>query len=681
MQPPTPSTAAANPSTAENAIVALLRAVEAVRLYGPAHAVSADALRALAAASGESGWARVCVDGFELADGPRVRAHGAADFAAALARANIAMLGFFGPLTPEAAAAAAEGVQRVLAARGSARAIIEEIAHHTSGSLRLMPLSAAGIHFEPGPGAASKLDWSKAIDRVLDAMNGQLQSLRESAGVGSPDPRATLHVDEIARAISDVPAEHRARAQEHVRKFFEGLSPEIRRSILDLEPGKEAAHYDAIGLVAEALPVEDVARAVSAATQGGKSLSPHTVRIFSRLIAASREDATKARALRDVVRRWRADLSDNTQHDPALRDALENLLREVHTNEWLPDTHESTIAGISSADTSPAAASPSSPTSELTWDPELDHALSIVQSLQSADAGEATSVRFLLARAELLVEAGRLDELTHTLDTGGDAANQLRTTLSAPRMLDALAAHAGTPGADRLMASLGPEAGAAALTAGAREETRLAPLLWLARAAGPWRDVVARAVALQPSGLAGLCGSKTQLTALEREALLETLLSSGQATAREEALALARATDGAWPAPVVAFALRDASPPLRREALDHMLLGLTPAALPALASYLVDLSRPWWRCREDWVGTMAALAYDQAGAAALAHCVQRLRGQRSARAWWRLFVIADSLRLCREHPDVRRAIGGFFSPLRWLMRVWSFLAILGGAAP
>lgn len=680
-------------ASAEAAVMALRRAVEAVRLYGPDHAAALAGAEGLSGAMGSLGWVRVNPRGFEISERAGLGG-GAGDFAAALCHANVAMLGFFGGLEASQCLRGAECLLRVLGTRGAVRGLIDELSQVTGGAIRVMPLSAEGVRFVTG-GDGRGLDWMGAIDRVLGEMSSQLETLGTTVSGGQESAAVT-----IAAALSGVPVEQRAKAQEHVRQFFGSLAPDVRQRILELEPGREAAHYDAMGLVAEALPVEDFASAIDAATGSGRELSPHTVRIFSRLIAASRDDAAKTKALREVVKRWQANVGASVKPDPRLRDAIEVLLRSAGHDDYLPESHEQTMVliGQEAAARSPgtlpkpaaeivtlgdATAGEDRPASDVDvpWDSTLEHACEIAAVLGIGQgSGETPSVQFLTQRLQPLLEEGHFAKLTEALAKPAGESMELRRALLQGQAIRQLAAKGASEGANGLMAAMGPEAGAIALIEAAKPDAQRSGLLDAARAAGEWASTVRSARNTDALALLPMCDAGAGLHEAERDALIAELLSPGAAPeVAERLIAQVRAKESPWPVPLIAHGLQSQGDSLRREAVREMLKGQTAGGIPALAEYLCDTQRGPGFVRTDWLASMALMAYGEDGAHGLSYVAQTLSDRRGWGSLARQFVIADALRLCRHTEPAQRAMRRREAwKLRLFVRVWMGLALLGG---
>ncbi|MFA6044713.1 MAG: hypothetical protein WC718_06990 [Phycisphaerales bacterium] len=675
------TTPAVAPSPAEAAAGALLRVVEALRLYGPEHAATIAAAHAMSSERGTDavGWLRVSPQGFEGTEGERVRTPGVADFGAALCRANVAMIGFFAPLDAPMSLKAAECVARLLAHQGGVRENVELLAQVTSGALRAMPLSAHGVRLSAEVSDGERgLDWIGAVDRVLDSMSAQLQSLRQGMAPSDPaNSSAADAVQAIAGALGSVPVAHREQAQAHVREFFKALSPDVRTRILDLEPGRDPSHYDAMGLIAEALPVEDVAEAVSAATRDGKGLSSDTVRVFSRLIALARDDPQKTHALTQVVKRWHTNLSNGVQPDPKVREAIEVLLRDAQGVRYSPESHDETIAAIGE----PGANA--SPPPSVEWGSALEQACDIASALGVTASGDATTGGFITQRLDSLLESGLFERVRTGLATDSPEEASLRELLQSPDRLRALATQVSArpehnAEAAALIRELGEETAAAALLAAAAADDRAA-LLQLVRLGGSWPTVVQAAIARDAMALLPLARADAGLEPHEQDALIAGLFVSPLPEVASALLAQIRSSPHPWPASAISWALTHPDGKLRREAVRQMLTGACPDALPALADYLCHHTRSAWSSRTDWFAAMAMLAHGEDGVHALASVARSLHGRRGFHAFARLLSIGDALRLCRHSEPMKELTRTAPSPRRYLIvRLWGLLSLLGG---
>lgn len=687
MEPESPQSVAQAPPLDAGAstpgILAALNALLAsLRLYGPGHPVTTDAAGSLSALveHASTGWVRVLGDGFTDGAGARVAGSGLADLARGLSAANVAAIGFFGPCPPGALIQAGDALAR-LASRAST--IHDEVARLSAAAgdaVRVMPLSAGRVALDSALcGGATPVDWGRLLDQLFDDAAASLQALSDQGepnGPTAPDAPPGNPLVSIGEVLAHTPRDERSGAMRQLRDRLAGLSPEQRGRLLDLEPGKPDSHYDAIAAVVEALPTSEVAAAIDGAVTRTGAVSPHTIRILSKLIAVSRDDPQGRSAVQDLLDRTRDRVSKGSSPDPAVRAALETLLAAAGQDEYNPEAYDQTLRTLVRPDATPPDRLP------LEWDLPAAQACHVAQAIA---LGEDATPQDRIAHIEIvrrklaeLLDGRALDPIVRALSTTYPEApaGDLGRDLAQPPALRSLAQAAGaSPDAERIMRALGPEAGALALTLAAQSTD--ARLAGLAALSGPWPTVVARAAALDPLAAADALAPAVGLNQPQRDALSGALLALDREEIADKVMAVFLAHGLTWSAAAINHALASPDNATVASALPHLVAGKDPACLPPLGDCLCGNTPAHFSLRTYRRAARAMGASGELGLQALATVTRALALRPGVRALARLALLGQTLERCRNSEPIRLLRRDASVPrVRPILLTWAFIAWL-----
>ncbi len=652
-----------------------------LHLYGPEHAVTSGASEALSTlvSLGAPGWLRVQADGFTDASGRRCAGQGLGDLARDLSAANVAAVGVFGPCTPAALIESVQALARLVSGSGTIHEEATRVSVATGDALRIMPFSAGRVALERAlAGDTAPVDWGRVLDQLFDDVGAKLRALSGDAPAGAAPVPAPNPMVPVGQVIAGAPEHERVGMMRDLRDRLSGLTPEQRSGLLDLEPGKPDSHYQAIAQVAEAFPTAEVASAIDGAVARSGTVSPHTVRILSKLIAVSRDDSLARRSVRDLVGKTRERAKGASAPDASVCAALETLLKAAESDQFNPDAYEHTLRSLIQTDQG------AKEHLRLGWESPAAQACLIAAAIargeDATDKDRAAHVAFVRRRLGELLEARAIDSIRGALEGPGPAAGiaELRKDLLQPPALRTLAG-VDTPSTSGLMRCLGVEAGACALLEAARSgSTSIAPrLARLAGAAGDWSAVVDGATAQDPIALADALAPSTGLDDAQRDALSARLLGLGRPEVVDRVMTVFLAHGLTWSAAAINHALVSPDNATVVSALPHLKVRQDPACLPPLGDYLCGRTPARMSIRTYRLVARALVDSGEVGAMALAMVSRVLATHGGLGALLRLFLLGQSMERLRGTPPMRKLLGDRAVPrVRPIVVLWTVVAWL-----
>lgn len=666
---------------AQSVLGALNALLASLHLYGPEHAVTHGASATLSTllSQGAPGWLRVQPDGFTDASGRRCAGQGLGDLARDLSAANVAAVGVFGPVEPAALVHSVQALARLVSGSGTIHEEAARVSAATGDALRIMPFSAGRVALERAlAGEIAPVDWARVLDQLFDDVGAKLRAMAgeaplEAAPVRGPNPMVA-----VGEAIAGAPEQQRSVVMRDLRDRLSSLTPEQRSGLLDLEPGKPDSHYQAMAHVVEAFPTAEVAGAIDGAVARSGTVSPHTVRILSKLIAVSRDDSQAQRSVRDLVGKARDRAKSASAPDPSVCAALETLLKAAESDQFNPEAYEHTLRSLIQSDTG------ATDHLRLGWESPTAQACVIAGAIaQGEDATEkdrAARVEFVRRRLVDLLQARAIDSIRGALESPGPAEGiaELHKDLLQPPSLRALAG-VDAPSTSSLMRRLGVEAGASALLEAARSgSTSIAPrLARLAREAGDWANIVDAAAAQDPIALADALAPSAGLDDAQRDAVAARLLDLGRPEVVDKVMTVFLAHGLTWSAAAINHALVSPDNATVVSALPHLKARQDPACLPPLGEYLCGRTPARMSIRTYRLVARALVDSGEVGATALAMVSRVLATHGGLGALLRLFLLGQSMERLRATPAMRQLLRDRAVPrVRPIVILWTLVAWL-----
>lgn len=372
-----PQRAIQNDSTAvAAALQAVYRGLNACSLYGVNHpaihqaAVAAEGELAGALSGGQTILVGITAEEIVLGDVALTPADALTPIAGLFHRLDIAGIELRGELDAAGFESLSRELSRARAGTHKGVELAEQVGSATGGRVRLVPVDYTPLRLVEGAKQRGADDDSRSADWCA-LVTAITHGLGTGVGGGLMSPEALAaelngqglsgdaeqfeairgQLQRLAGGAGSSVSEEHQETLGKLRSFVGALKPDLRRSLMRVNPADPGGSFNLLGGLADSLPVSEVMAALETVDRESMRPTDEAMRLFQKMAGLCGRAEENRDSLAGFLKGWQEqrEASGDDESADSLGGVLEELFQQRSTQEYSPQEYQSQLDNLSAS--------------------------------------------------------------------------------------------------------------------------------------------------------------------------------------------------------------------------------------------------------------------------------------------------------------------------------------------